>query len=133
MASSIELRLPLIDHQFVETVVGLRKAQSDVRLSPKSWLREALKDVLPDWVMNRPKRGFAPPVREWHERIFAGHGQVLADGYLTQHGILSEASGRALASGPYPSAAIAPISFKALVLELWCRQMLGHYPATSRN
>ena len=129
MASSIELRLPLVDHRLVETVIGLRKAQSDVMRPPKSWLRAALKGVLPERVMNRPKRGFAPPVREWHHRLFAAYGESLSDGFLTQHGILKQESGRLLAAGPYPPSAIAPISFKALVLEQWCRQMLGLCPA----
>ncbi len=35
MASSVELRLPLLDRRLVETVVGLCKARSDVRLPPK--------------------------------------------------------------------------------------------------
>lgn len=125
MASSIELRLPLIDYRLVEIVIGLRKAQSDLSQPPKAWFKAALKDVLPESVMNRPKRGFAPPVREWHDRLFAAYGSTIADGYLVQNGILTPEGGRLLAAGPYPPTAIAPISFKALVLELWCRQMLS--------
>ncbi|HYP54398.1 MAG TPA: asparagine synthase-related protein, partial [Pyrinomonadaceae bacterium] len=71
MASSVEMRLPLLDRRLVETIVGLRKAKSDVRLPAKTWLREAVRGVLPEWVLNRPKRGFAPPVAEWHAALFA--------------------------------------------------------------
>jgi asparagine synthase (glutamine-hydrolysing) len=48
MASSVEMRLPLVDYKFVETIIGLRKKQTDARLPPKHWLKEAVKDVLPD-------------------------------------------------------------------------------------
>jgi asparagine synthase (glutamine-hydrolysing) len=123
MASSVEMRLPLVDHKFVETVVGLRKTQTDAHLPPKYWLKEAVKDVLPEWVLNRPKRGFAPPTRKWHEAIFAKYGESLNEGFLVQADILSRESSLHLAQGEFPGEAITPISFKALVLEHWCRQM----------
>jgi len=123
MASSIELRLPLLDHRLVETVIGLRKAHSDVNQAPKAWFKAALKDVLPDDVINRRKRGFSPPVMEWHRALFAAHGASLADGYLRQHDVLTEESAQALSIGPFPSDSTTPLSFKALVLEQWCRRM----------
>jgi asparagine synthase (glutamine-hydrolysing) len=123
MASSIELRLPLLDYQLVETVIGLRKFNSDLGEPPKSWFKAAVKDLLPDWVVQRPKRGFSPPVTEWHRALFAAHGEKLADGYLRQNGVLNDESARHLATGPFPEGAISPLSFKALVLETWCRRM----------
>jgi len=123
MTSSVELRLPLMDHCLIETVIGLRKFQSDCCLPPKTWLKAALKGLLPDWVMRRPKRGFSPPVRAWHNAIFAAYGSLLTDGYLVQAGILTPKSARHLRTGPFPRGASSPLSFKALVLELWCRQL----------
>lgn len=123
MASSVEMRLPFLDHKLIETVIGLRKSQSDVNLPAKTWLRQAVKDVLPDWVMNRPKRGFAPPVRTWHNALFSAYGDSLRDGYLVQNAVLNPESAENLALGRFPADAICPLSFKALVLEQWCRQM----------
>ena len=123
MASSVELRLPLVDYRLVETVIGLRKAIPDHSLAPKAWFREALKDVVPDWVMNRPKRGFTPPLREWHQALFTTQGMALEEGYLVKAGVLQPSSARNLAKGPYPPEAGAPLSYKALSLELWCRGM----------
>lgn len=123
MASSVELRLPLVDHKLVETVVGLRKNRSDANLPPKFWLREAAKDVLPAWLLDRPKRGFAPPTREWHDAIFAAHGDSLRDGYLVEAGVLTPEAGSKMAKGEFPKGSVCPLSFKALVLEQWCRQM----------
>ncbi|HEX8734979.1 MAG TPA: asparagine synthase (glutamine-hydrolyzing) [Pyrinomonadaceae bacterium] len=123
MASSVEMRLPLVDYKFVETVIGLRKTQSDSQLPPKHWLREAVKDVVPEWVLNRPKRGFAPPVREWHAALFAAYGDSLRDGYLVRSEVLNREGAARLAAGEFPPGATSPLSFKALVLEQWCRQM----------
>lgn len=123
MASSVEMRLPLLDRKFVETIVGLRKARTDVHLPAKTWLRRAARDVLPEWVLSRPKRGFAPPVAEWHAALFAAHGDSLRDGYLQQSGVLTRESAARLARGEFPAGLTSPLSFKALVLEQWCRRM----------
>jgi asparagine synthase (glutamine-hydrolysing) len=133
MASSVELRLPLLDRRLVETVVGLRKTNSDVRLPPKEWLRRAVEPMLPDWVLRRPKRGFAPPVAEWHAALFAEHGKSLRGGHLVQSGVLTPESADLLARGPFPAGLTSPLSFKALVLEQWCRRMSAeaHTAATA--
>ena len=81
-----------------------------------------------EWVINRPKRGFAPAVREWHDALFTAYGDSLRDGYLTQSGVLSQESSCQLATDPFPPGVVTPISFKALVWEQWCRQMAGLCP-----
>ena len=123
MASSIELRLPFLDHRLVETVIGLRKERSDVNEPPKARLHSAIRDLLPDWVVNRPKRGFTPPVREWHNELLKNYGDSMIDGFLTSHGVLSPAGAQMLRKALLPFDELAPLSFQALVLEQWCRRM----------
>lgn len=126
MASSVELRLPFVDYKLVELVIGLRKtheANPDYKQFPKPWLRGAMQGILPDFIIERPKQGFAPPVKEWHNELFKAYGKYLDGGYLVQTGVLTEEAGAILATGKFPIGAIAPISFKALVLEIWCREM----------
>lgn len=125
MASSVELRLPLVDYRLAETVIGLRKAQPDHLLSPKAWLRGAVRDLLPAEVLNRQKQGFRPPVREWHQAIFDQHGHLLNDGYLVQEKVLTRMSARRLSRGEFPPGVVSPLSFKALVFESWCRSLSG--------
>jgi asparagine synthase (glutamine-hydrolysing) len=133
MASSVEMRLPFLDHRLVETIIGLRKTQSDSSLPAKSWLRKAVTDLLPAEVLERPKRGFTPPVRKWHDALFAAYGDSVREGFLIQSGVLSRAAGERLASGPISAGAISPLSFKALVLEQWCRGMLAQHPSEGLN
>jgi asparagine synthase (glutamine-hydrolysing) len=133
MASSVELRLPLLDYRLVELVFGLRKNRADFRLPPKAWLKDALRGIVPDWVMQRPKRGFNPPVRQWHQALFAAYGSTLADGYLVQAGVLNPAWARKWAAGPFPLGVSVPLSFKALVLETWCRNLAPGFEASPRT
>ena len=124
MASSVELRLPLIDYRLVETVIGLRKMHPDSGTGPKTWLKDALRGIIPEWVVNRPKRGFTPPVRAWHKAIFTQHGGLLRNGYLVGEGILTPGAAASLSTGRFPFGVTAPLSFKALVLEQWCRNFV---------
>ncbi|HET9325235.1 MAG TPA: asparagine synthase (glutamine-hydrolyzing) [Candidatus Eisenbacteria bacterium] len=127
MANSVELRLPLVDYRLVETVIGLRKTKTDVDLPPKSWFKAAIDDVVPDWVKNRRKRGFQPPVRAWHHALFAEYGRRLEDGALVQLGVLEPRAARELSQGRYPLDEVEPFSLTALMLELWCRGAHPHF------
>jgi len=117
------MRLPLLDHRLIETIIGLRKTNPDSQQPPKAWLKAAIRDLLPNEVIDRSKRGFSPPVMDWHRALFAAHGQALADGYLRQHEVLTPEAARQLSSGPFPNDSTTPLSFKALVLEHWCQRM----------
>ena len=123
MASGVELRLPLLDYKLVETVIGLRKNTPDHQLPPKAWLKAALKGILPDDVINRPKKGFSPPVGAWYRALFGAYGNDLVGGYLVKSEILSPEGGHAMSRGEAAPGGVHPLSFKALVLEQWCRRM----------
>jgi asparagine synthase (glutamine-hydrolysing) len=125
MASSVELRLPFLDHRLVEIVIGLRKCHRDVDAKPKQWLHDAVSDLVPESVRRRPKRGFSPPWREWGRVIAGRYGSQLADGYLVENGILDPKAARALASRLEVSSWGVPSSLAdcALSLEMWCRAM----------
>lgn len=123
MSNSIELRLPLVDYRLIETVIGLRKNYDDHTLPPKYWLVEAVKDILPAEVLTRPKRGFQPPAKEWNRNIFKKYGNLLPGGMLESHNILKSEACLELSNGAFPKGIGTPYSFKALVLELWAREM----------
>lgn len=127
MASSVELRLPLLDFRFIETVIGLRKSQSDYLLSPKSWLKEASRKILPDWVLNRPKKAFSPPAKEWFAALFEKYGECAKGGYLEETGILKPEVTSSLAKGATAPRELVSLLFRALVLEVWCREMQSYH------
>lgn len=65
MAVSLEVRVPLLDHQFVEQFVTLPLDQKIRGGRGKVALREAMRGRLSDAVLDGPKRGFDTPLRSW--------------------------------------------------------------------
>lgn len=125
MASSVELRLPLVDYRLVETIVGLRKAHPDHALKPKAWFKSAVRDLLPSWLLHQPKRGFQPPGHEWMQGVRARYGHTLEDGFLVQSSILKPEVARVMARNSQRGP-LALLAFTALVLEYWCAAHSGH-------
>jgi asparagine synthase (glutamine-hydrolysing) len=123
MAASVEMRLPLVDHRLVETVMGLRKHQTDCRLPPKTWLKEASALLLPEWVLARQKRGFTPPVARWEQAVLQRYGDDLLDGYLVNAGLLRPEAMRALIPNRRPAHGSVSLAQKLVILESWCRAM----------
>ncbi|HEY8517992.1 MAG TPA: asparagine synthase (glutamine-hydrolyzing) [Candidatus Binatia bacterium] len=65
MATSLEGRVPLLDHPLVETVASIPSRLKMKGLKTKVLLREAMKDVLPQQTAKGPKQGFNVPIPSW--------------------------------------------------------------------
>jgi len=65
MATSVEARVPFLDHRLVEYALGVSRALKVEGRSGKHVLKRALESVLPRDILYRRKRGFGAPVREW--------------------------------------------------------------------
>jgi asparagine synthase (glutamine-hydrolysing) len=65
MAVSLELRVPFLDHELVEFVLGLPAAVKKRSTGVKGLLLEACRDLLPASVYERPKAGFVLPMNVW--------------------------------------------------------------------
>jgi len=65
MAHSLEVRVPLLDHQLVEWMSGLNPEWKLVGGDGKHLFKRALRPYLPDEIMYRPKQGFSIPLAEW--------------------------------------------------------------------
>jgi asparagine synthase (glutamine-hydrolysing) len=65
MAHSLEVRVPFLDHELVELVAGLPGALKTQGSAPKPLLVEAVADLLPADVAQRPKMGFTLPFTVW--------------------------------------------------------------------
>lgn len=121
MASSLEVRLPLLDHKLIELVVGLRKNQPDIALGHKFWLKEAVRDVLPSEIIDRPKRGFEPPYWNWIESLLDKYDDWVLDGYLVNLGFLVRPSIQKLFNQYHQNLAMV---YKLIVLEIWYRSIV---------
>ncbi len=65
MASSLEARVPFLDHRFAEfaaTISGNRKLQNR---KSKLILKQAMEELLPRDILYRGKEGFSIPIKNW--------------------------------------------------------------------
>ena len=65
MAHSLEVRVPFVDHRFVEHAFPLPDRTKIGRGRAKQLLRNALRDRLPQAHFDAPKRGFVGPTALW--------------------------------------------------------------------
>jgi asparagine synthase (glutamine-hydrolysing) len=65
MASSLEARVPFLDHKLVEFAMGIPQEMKYRGGETKRLLKLALKGKIPDRVLQRKKKGFGVPVNEW--------------------------------------------------------------------
>jgi len=126
MAASIESRVPFLDHHLVEFAAGLPANRKLSGWSTKRILREAVRDVLPQSILERPKMGFPVPFGRW---VQDGWGPVVRDVLLDrrsrQRGILEPTAVERLltSEGPFDQQR-ADATWALLNLELWYRTFI---------
>ena len=74
MGVGLEGRVPFLDHRFVGVALSIPSAMKTRHGSLKYVLKRAVKGLIPDKLINRPKQGFGVPVGE----LFQGPLQALA-------------------------------------------------------
>lgn len=73
MAHALEVRVPLLDHQLVEYVMGLPDEHKVANGTPKRLLVESLEELLPAAIVHRPKLGFTLPFDVWMRGELRGY------------------------------------------------------------
>ncbi len=65
MATSVEARVPFLDHHLVEYAMGIPRELKVNGKTGKHILKRALESILPHDLLYSKKRGFGAPIREW--------------------------------------------------------------------
>lgn len=65
MANSLEVRAPLLDHQFMELIATAPSSMKLRGTVGKYILKKSLRGLLPEEILYRPKMGFGVPIAEW--------------------------------------------------------------------
>jgi asparagine synthase (glutamine-hydrolysing) len=126
MAVGVETRMPFLDANLIQTVMSLRALKPDHALGQKAWLRAAMKGVLPDEVLSRPKAGFQPPVQQWLSGVIKKYGDTLRSGHLVEAGIIGrEKVDQLLTQMMTEGWHGLFLTYKLVLLETWCRRVLG--------
>ncbi|MBA2671644.1 MAG: asparagine synthase (glutamine-hydrolyzing) [Gemmatimonadetes bacterium] len=88
MSTSIEARVPFLDHRLVEFSAHI---PSEMKLRggvTKHILKHATRDLLPASVIHRKKQGFSAPVKEWFRGELAGYARrSILDSRLREQGL----------------------------------------------
>ena len=124
MAHSIESRVPLLDTAVIELAATLPASVKMKAGRQKHVLKEAVADLLPSAILDRPKHGFSVPIGSWFR---GGVGDLFADtllsGRTTSRGLFQERTVTRLVREHVEGRRDHTLRLWLLVvLELWQRQ-----------
>jgi len=126
MAASLESRVPFLDHRLVEFTARLPERMKLRRMTTKYVLRRAMKGVLPEPILARPKMGFPAPVGAWFRGAYRS---VIEDYALSarsrERGVFDPAFVRNLVAEHQSGARDHSQRLWSLVnFEMWARQFI---------
>ena len=126
MAASIESRVPFLDHKLVEYAATLPDEWKLNGWTTKRVLRESMKGLLPDSILNRPKMGFPVPFANWTRGPWNGVArEVLLDRRSRERGIIDpQAVDRLLTDHAAGRTEGGDRIWSLLNLELWHRTFI---------
>lgn len=131
MAHSLEVRVPLLDHKLVEFAASIPPEFALDGSGGKRMFKAAMRGIVPDEVIERPKRGFAVPLSGW----FRGE----LEGFAREILLSRRASERNIVNRAYVARLLdlhrggRPLDFQLWTLisfELWCRAFLDQQVAS---
>jgi asparagine synthase (glutamine-hydrolysing) len=80
MATSIEARVPFLDHEFIRHALSISPDLKTKGGELKHILKKAVRGLIPDKIIDRKKQGFAVPIEDWNSGRL---GKEAADTLLT--------------------------------------------------
>ena len=127
MLTSLEVRVPMLDHQFVEWVAAL-PIEWKLRGHTRKYLLKKLAERLqiPSELLHRPKQGFQLPLVDWMRREMKESVlQILLEPRTLQRGYFKPRAVRALVEEHLSKRRNrSGLLWRLLVLELWHRNFL---------
>lgn len=122
MAVSLEGRSPFLDHKLLELSAQIPFELKLKGLNDKKYiLKEALRGLVPDAVMDRPKMGFGVPIDHWfrHELKDYAARKLLSGQLVTQGLFRPDSIARLLDRHTKTNVNMANHIWALLTLELW--------------
>src|SRR6202048_317703 len=127
MAHSVEVRPPFLDHRLVQFVADLPGSVKIKAGRVKHIRKEAVRDLLPRELLDRPKEGFIMPVNEWLIGSLKDYVRSsLAPDRLGRHGVFPAAAIRAMLEAHYCGTANhGSRIWNLLMLQLWWEEYVA--------
>jgi len=90
MATSLESRVPLLDHRLVEFAFRVPPELKVSRSELKIIMRRAMRGILPQQILEKPKRGFTAPTDVWFRTVLKDFvSSVLSDSTVVGSGFFN--------------------------------------------
>ena len=121
MHFSLEARVPFLDRDLVEKMLGIPGKIRTQRYNVKYLLKEAMGELLPDSYLSATKRGFVLPYREWLQNDLKEAVYDLCTGeYIRKQGIFSKELEKNIIIPFYDGKDhLTPIVWTVLMFQLW--------------
>jgi asparagine synthase (glutamine-hydrolysing) len=84
MGVSLEARVPFLDHKFVEFAMSIPEKSKTNGGTLKHILKKAVRGVIPDELIDRPKQGFGVPIHEWFFDRLGGEARRTLDEFCRE-------------------------------------------------
>lgn len=126
MANSLELRVPLLDHQVLEFAASLPPDYKVQGMETKRALKAAFAQALPEEILTRKKAGFPVPYSSWLRGPLAGRvRELLLSGPAIARGIFAKGAVEKLLEAHHRTGNYPKEVFGLIVVELWHQRFLG--------
>jgi asparagine synthase (glutamine-hydrolysing) len=96
MGVSLEGRVPFLDYKLVEFAMGIPERVKTNNGTLKYILKKSVRGLIPDELIDRPKQGFAVPVREWYDGLLGERARKELDDFCARTDFLDHAEVRTL-------------------------------------
>jgi asparagine synthase (glutamine-hydrolysing) len=126
MAHSLEVRSPLLDHEFMEFTARLPGSWKLDGTTTKKLFKDALRPWLPGHILDRPKWGFGVPIAAWFAGVLRDlPGDILLDSASVRRGFFREEAVRRIIDDHVSGERNNSDKIWALIqLELWLRTFI---------
>lgn len=124
MAVSLEARVPLLDHKLIEFVTRIPAGMKLAGIETKHLFKQAIADLVPAEIINRPKQGFGVPIQQWiNQQLRERIRDTLNDPRTLQRGYVSRSHVELLLDEHERGRRDHAMAlWSLLMLELWHRQ-----------
>jgi asparagine synthase (glutamine-hydrolysing) len=135
MAASLEARVPLLEHQLVEFVSRMPASLKMRGGESKYVFKRAVRGLVPDEILDRPKQGFGVPIGEWINRELRERVRdTFADAGTRTRGIVEPAYVDVLlAEHERGRRDHSNALWSLFVLELWHRAYVDESPSAAEE
>ncbi len=128
MANSLEMRVPFCDHKLIEEMARIPFSEKLKGFKLKSLFRKAVKDLLPQKIINKKKQGFMLPLADWiSEDLKPYICEVLSEENIKKRGFFNPQYIQRMLELHFNKKELLTHQIWSLfILELWCQNNIDN-------